>query len=56
MPDNRSKRLTPAVMDVATFQRRFGTDQACWEHLKETRWGENLERFACPDCGYAKGW
>jgi hypothetical protein len=43
-------------MDVGTFQRRFGTDEACWEHLRNTRWGEDLGRFACPDCGHGRGW
>ena len=33
MPDNRSKRPVPAVMDVGTFRERFGTDEGCWEHL-----------------------
>ena len=56
MPDHRSKRPIPAVMDVGTFQRRFGSDEACWEHLKNMRWGANLERFACPDCSHPKGW
>jgi hypothetical protein len=46
----------PEVMDVGSFQRRFGNDEACVEHLKNTRWGANLERFVCPDCGYSKGW
>ena len=56
MPDNRSKRLMPAVMDVGTFLQRFGTEEACWEHLRNTRWGADLERFACPDWGHARGW
>lgn len=56
MPDNRSKRPMPAVMDVGMFHRKFGTDEACWEHLRTTRWGPYLERFVCPDCGHTKGW
>jgi transposase-like protein len=56
MPDNRSKRPLPAVMNVGTFQQRFGTDKACWEHLRNIRWGPNLERFTCPDCGHTQGW
>jgi len=43
-------------MDVGMFQRRFGTDDACWTHLRNTRWGSNLKRFTCPDCGHAGGW
>ncbi len=56
MADNRSKGPLPAVMDVGTFRERFGTDEGCWEHLRNTRWGPNLERFTCPDCGHARGW
>ena len=56
MADNRSKRPLPTVMDVGTFRERFGTDEGCWEHLRRTRWGPNLERFICPDCGHARGW
>ena len=56
MPDNRSRRPLPAVMDVGTFRERFGTDEACWAHLRDVRWGPNLERFACPDCGHTRGW
>ncbi len=43
-------------MNVATFHERFGDDQACLEHLKLVRWGGNLERFECPDCGHQRGW
>ena len=56
MPDDHSKRARPAVMDIGTFQRRFGTEVACWEHLRDIRWGPNLERFTCPDCGHTQGW
>ncbi|MCH8148576.1 MAG: hypothetical protein IH987_11365, partial [Planctomycetes bacterium] len=48
MADNRKSPL-PTVMDVGTFRERFGTDEGCWEHLRNTRWGPNLERFTCPD-------
>ena len=56
MPGDRNKLPLPAVMDVGTFQWRFGTDEACWEHLRDVRWGADLERFACPDCGHVRGW
>jgi len=46
----------PAVLTVAEFGRRFGTDEACLEELKRRRWGADLERFACPACGHPKGW
>jgi len=56
---NTAKRIAlplPAVMDLNTFQWKFAADEACWEHLRSTRWGATLERFTCPDCGRAKGW
>ena len=58
MPDNRSKRPLPAVMDVGTFRERFGTDQGCWEHLRDTRWGRtwsgsSARAAAMPEAG---GW
>ncbi len=56
MSDRERKTPIPAVMDVATFLQRFGSDDACLEHLKLVRWGQNLERFECPDCGHARGW
>ena len=46
----------PAVLTVAEFGRKFGTDEACREELKRRRWGDHLERFACPACGHTKGW
>lgn len=55
MPD-MSKRSRPAVMDVATFLQRFGAEQACWTYLRDARWGPDLERFTCPDCGGTRGW
>lgn len=56
MPDKRASTTIPAVMDVGTFLRRFGTDEACLEHLRRVRWGPDLERFRCPECGHAHGW
>ena len=55
---NEPRRKTPlaAVMTVAEFHERFGTEQACLAKLKELRWGADLERFVCPACGHAKGW
>jgi transposase-like protein len=52
----RYKSPLPAVIDVGTFLRRFGFDEECWEHLKISRCGPGLERYACPDCGHTKGW
>jgi transposase-like protein len=56
MPDKDPKTPIPAVMDVATLLQRFRSDEACLEHLKQVRWGPNLERFTCPDCGHGRGW
>ena len=57
MPDEiRPKHPLPKIPDVASFIRRFGDDVACALHLKQTRWGANLERFICPDCGHERGW
>jgi transposase-like protein len=56
MPDHEHRIPIPAVMNVAEFMERFGRQQACLDHLREVRWGPNLERFVCPDCGHARGW
>ena len=55
-PDSERATPIPKVMDVGTFHERFGTDEACLEHLKRLRWGIDLERFNCPDCGHGRGW
>ncbi len=55
-PDNDHKTPIPKVMNVATFHERFGADEACLEHLTQLRWGVDLERFTCPDCGHGRGW
>lgn len=46
----------PKVMTVAEVHERFGTQEACLEHLRQVRWGEGLERFTCPSCGHSRGW
>ena len=56
MPDPQAKSPIPAVMNVAEFMRKFGSEQACLDHLRTVRWGEKLERFVCPGCQHAKGW
>ena len=56
MPDDQRKTPIAAVMNVAEFMERFGSQEACVEHLRTVRWGRNLERFACPACGHRKGW
>ena len=56
MPDQQRKIPIPAVMNVAEVMAQFGSEQACLEHLRKVRWGQNLERFACPACGHTHGW
>ena len=56
LPDRDHKTPIAKVIDVATFHTRFGSDQACLEHLKQVRWGLDLERFECPECGRRQGW
>lgn len=53
----------PKVMTVLEVHERFGTQEACLEHLRYVRWGENLEHFVCAGrlhngsvCGHTKGW
>lgn len=56
MPDEIRSNRVAAVIPVGEFFRRFGSEAACHEHLKNARWGRGLERFVCPDCGHRKGW
>ncbi len=56
MPENQRKIPIPSVMNVAEFMAQFGSHQACVEHLRKVRWGQNLERFACPACRHTHGW
>ena len=59
MPDmsNRSsKPRRPKVLNVLEFHERFGSEEVCLNQLKVLRWGAELEHFACPACGHARGW
>lgn len=60
MPDTKPHEIhkppIPKVLTVDEFHERFGADQNCMIHLKALRWGEELERFACPACGHGRGW
>ncbi len=56
MADKTGKTPIAKVIDVAAFHSRFGAERACLEHLKQVRWGLNLERFECPECAHRKGW
>ena len=39
--------------DVAEFERRFATQQACQAYLEQLRWSEG---FRCPRCDGTKAW
>jgi transposase-like protein len=39
--------MSPAQFTIFDFQRRFPTDEACWEHLFACRWPHG---FVCPRC------
>ncbi len=54
--DIRDSTIHPASTDLAIFYERVRSDAACLLHLKELRWGADLERFCCPNCGSSKGW
>jgi transposase-like protein len=56
MDANGHKVPLARIMTVAEFHQRFGTQEACVEHLRKVRWGEGLERFVCPACGHTQGW
>lgn len=43
----------PCPMTLMEFQERFGTDDACREHLFQIRWGDG---FRCPRCEGSKGY
>lgn len=50
------KPRLPKILTVIEFFEKFGTEEACLARLREIRWGENLERYACPACGHKQGW
>jgi transposase-like protein/transcription elongation factor Elf1 len=39
--------------NLAEFERRFATDEACREYLVQLRWPDG---FRCPSCGHRKAW
>ena len=39
--------------DLAEFERRFATEDACRTYLRRLRWPEG---FRCPRCGQSKAW
>lgn len=42
------------LLSLPEFMERFGTEQACWNHLRRARWGE--DGFRCPRCEEAEDW
>lgn len=41
----------PGLLD---FYEKYGNEDACWNRLREARWGKN--GFNCPACGEAEHW
>ena len=39
--------------DLAEFERRFATEQACRQYLAQLRWPEG---FRCPRCQHQTAW
>ncbi len=35
------------------FERRFSSEESCWEYLRQLRWPDG---FQCPNCGHGKAW
>lgn len=35
------------------FQKAFGTEEACLDHLQRMRWPDG---FVCPQCGHDRAW
>lgn len=42
------------LLGLHEYMERFGTEQACWNHLRTARWGE--DGFTCPRCGEDEAW
>ena len=43
----------PFPYTIIEFTRRFATEEACAEYLKDLRWPHG---FVCPSCGARDGW
>lgn len=41
------------LLSVTEFLAMFPNDEACWQHLRQARWGEG---FQCPRCGETEHW
>ncbi len=41
-------------MTLLEFQQKFGTEEACAQHLEQARWGKDGENRFCPHCGSIK--
>jgi predicted RNA-binding Zn-ribbon protein involved in translation (DUF1610 family)/transposase-like protein len=42
------------VPSLDDFEEAFPTEESCWTHLRDARWGE--DSFTCPDCGESEHW
>lgn len=42
------------TMSLADFEEKFPTEQACWDHLRKIRWGE--DQYECTRCGETEHW
>lgn len=42
------------LVSLTEYMERFGTEDACWQHLRQARWGE--DGFECPRCHETEHW
>jgi hypothetical protein len=49
----RKKRKANPGLGLLQFQEKFGTEQACIEHLARLRWPDG---FVCPSCKGTQGY
>ena len=45
--------MIPLPASLSEFERRFSTEAACIDYLRDRRWGG---RFQCPRCGESRAW
>lgn len=44
------------TISLLQFQRRFGSEAACWRYLINRRWGKRMQYFECPRCGHQRAY
>lgn len=42
------------LLSLHAYMEKFGTERACWNHLRRARWGP--DGFECPRCGETERW